>query len=309
MTDLCARVHEFADGELGADTAGSFRWHLASCKGCQAELEAILALRALALHGLSALARSLTEGPAAAAPSADRSAPNVIDPRTSAASRATMEVEVVEPGAGGCGGSAPRRSATPPCRCWRRPGSSGSGSAAAPAPRSAEDPVVGAAFAALAGGARPTDERFTYAAADRYQPPAPVMRGGQSVHPLSTEALARLEKRADQHGVVALLMSAGEWDRAEALIQRLPGTPELDNERAVLDLHRGRLDLAEGRLRSVLRARPHLSAPLWNLGLLYQRRGEINRARQTFSEVAARGEPGWSAEAERRARELAPAHP
>jgi hypothetical protein len=305
MTDLCARVHQFADGELGADTAGSFRWHLASCNGCQLELEMILALRALARQGLSALARSLTDEPAAAGSRADRSAPNVIDPRTSAASRATMEVEVVEP----------RRRRLP----WI--GGVPVGYAAVPmlavagfvalwigrsaGPAIAEDPVIGAAFAALAGSARPIDERFSYPAADRYQPPAPVMRGGPSVHPLPTKALARLEERVDQHGMVVLLMSAGEWDRAEALIQRLPGSPELDNERAVLDLHRGRLDLAERRLQSVLRARPRLSAPLWNLGLLYQRRGEIDRARQTFTEMAARGEPGWALEAERRARDLA----
>jgi predicted Zn-dependent protease len=130
------------------------------------------------------------------------------------------------------------------------------------------------------------------------------MRGGERVPVVPSQALARLEEREDRHGLAVLWMAAGQWDAAEALLQRMPPSPELDQERAVLDLHRGRLALAERRLLAVLRARPQLAAARWNLGLLYQRQGQRQLARQAFIRVAALSEPGWAVEAQRRAREL-----
>src|SRR4051812_10001269 len=45
MSARCADVHAFADGELPEDEAASFREHLAGCRRCQDEFEAIVALR------------------------------------------------------------------------------------------------------------------------------------------------------------------------------------------------------------------------------------------------------------------------
>jgi anti-sigma factor RsiW len=48
MTGRCADVHAFADGELADDEVVSFLEHLCDCPRCYTELDAVLALRALA---------------------------------------------------------------------------------------------------------------------------------------------------------------------------------------------------------------------------------------------------------------------
>jgi anti-sigma factor RsiW len=44
----CERVHAFADGELAGQERDRFIAHLRGCAACQAALESIVALRALA---------------------------------------------------------------------------------------------------------------------------------------------------------------------------------------------------------------------------------------------------------------------
>jgi anti-sigma factor RsiW len=43
----CADLHAFADGELPVAEVPSFLEHFCDCGGCQSELEAIFALKAL----------------------------------------------------------------------------------------------------------------------------------------------------------------------------------------------------------------------------------------------------------------------
>jgi cellulose synthase operon protein C len=276
MSDLCARVHEFADGELVEASAGSFEWHLAACSGCQDELESILAIRALALESLGDPTRT--------------SSTAAIDVEAPARARARRTRRILLAGAPALAAAGLL------LMLGTRPGGS-----------AATDPLVVQAFAAFGDrGERPLSERLAYAAADRHRPAPRVMRGARGVGAASPEALARLQEAGDQHGEAALWMAAGEWDRAATILDGLPASPEIDNDRAVLDMHRERLDAAEARLRRVVRDRPDLTAARWNLALIQQRRGDLSGAAQAFAAIAARHEPGWADEAKRRAAELAP---
>ena len=285
MNDVCARVHEFADGELVEETAGSFEWHLAACSGCQGELESILAIRALALESLGdPQSRPVQDGSsvgvsAGAAPLASRE---------QARARRTRRIFLA---------------ATPLL------------AAASFAlvlglrPRAQPDTaaMVAQAFEALGRrGERPTLERLAHAGAGRHRPPPRVMRGGDQGKVPPSEALLRLEEAGDPHGMAALLVAARDWDGAETVLAPLPSTPEVENDRAVVEMQRGRLDAAEARLRGVLRARPEQPAALWNLALIQQQRGDRAGASRAFAAIAVRGELGWSAEARRRAADLAP---
>ena len=166
--------------------------------------------------------------------------------------------------------------------------------------------MVAQAFDALGRrGERPTLERLAHAGADRHRPPPRVMRGGGPEKVPPSEALLRLEEAGDQHAMATLHVAARDWDRAETVLAQLPSTPEVENDRAVLEMKRGRLDAAEARLRGVLRARPDQPAALWNLALLQEQRGDWAGASRAFAAIAARGEPGWSVEARRRAADLA----
>lgn len=276
MNDICARVHEFADGELVEESAGSFEWHLAACAGCQGELESILAIRALALESLG--------DPKKTSSSARIDA----EDRARARARRTRRILLAATPALAAAGLL--------LVLGKRP----EGSAAT-------DPLVVQAFAGFGDrGERPLPERLAYAAADRHRPAPRVMRGARAVREASPQALSRLQDAGDQHGEAALWMAAGEWDRAAAILAKLPASPELENDRAVLDMHRERLDAAEARLRRVLRDRPDLTAARWNLALIQQRRGDLAGAAQAFAAIAAQDEPGWSDEARKRAAELAP---
>jgi cellulose synthase operon protein C len=276
MNDICGRVHEFADGELIEESAGSFEWHLAACSGCQGELESILAIRALALESLGdARSRSVRGGLGASAA-----------PRLSRAQRARRIFVAATPVLVAASfalvlGLRPRT----------RPDTTA---------------MVAQAFDALGRrGERPTLERLAHAGADRHRPPPRVMRGGGAGKVPPSEALLRLEEAGDQHGLATLHVATRDLDRAETVLAQLPSTPEVENDRAVLEMKRGRLDAAEVRLRGVLRARPDQPAALWNLALLQEQRGDRAGASRAFAAIAARGEPGWSVEARRRADDLA----
>jgi cellulose synthase operon protein C len=266
MSDICARVHEFADGELMEEASLSFEWHIAACASCQVELESIMAIRAMALESLG-------------------------DRRTRRRSRPRWRILST---------ALPLAAAA----CLAFVFARGMGQ------RPAGDGDVGAAFAALADpGERPLTERLAYAATIPHRPPPRVMRRGARPKVASPSALSRLQEQGDQHGVAALLLAAGDRDQAEAVLARLPGSPELENERAVLDMQRDRLAEAEERLQRVMRDRPSLRAAQWNLALVRQRRGDRAGARQAFSAIADGGEPGWAEEARQRVADLGPAGP
>jgi len=48
MTGVCEKLQVFADGELPLDEVPAFERHFADCSSCQAELEDVLLLEALA---------------------------------------------------------------------------------------------------------------------------------------------------------------------------------------------------------------------------------------------------------------------
>jgi anti-sigma factor RsiW len=62
MSELCAKVDPFADGELSPEEAEAFRDHLAECATCQAELLEILQLQALGQAARPAAAPSVGIG-------------------------------------------------------------------------------------------------------------------------------------------------------------------------------------------------------------------------------------------------------
>lgn len=281
--DQLDRAHAFADGELAAPEAARFRAHLASCRSCQAELEDVLRLT-----NLGAL----------------------LEPRAGLSNDARPAPGVAE------------RRVLPH---WMR--RSGSGRTA-----------LGAAVVALAAAAavlvfvkQPKDEgglgddweqrsvevRLSYPGADKHKPYDVPRGGGVVAGAISLERLARLEKRGDQHGLGVGLFLRGEVQQAEKALWAAPATPAVKSDRAALLLARAAASReppkpGEGEpiadaltlLAQALEADPKLSAARWNQGLALRELGLTLAAAEAFTDVAALGEPGWSAEAGARASAL-----
>jgi Tfp pilus assembly protein PilF len=105
-------------------------------------------------------------------------------------------------------------------------------------------------------------------------------------------------------GELALWLWAGDQEQAGALAGQAGHDADADNDLAVLDLRRGRLDEAKVRLDRVLARHPDHPAALWNRALLFERRGEVAAAIRDYQAVAARQESGWSDEARERTARL-----
>lgn len=170
-------------------------------------------------------------------------------------------------------------------------------------PRTASLPDTPEAFLSHASTRR-LEARVTHPGADGYRPYEVMRSGGTAPQPLPMREMARLEEAGDERGVAMAFLLRGELDQASAHLDKLPASPDLDTDRAVLALQRGAPEEALPLLERALKARPGHPQALWNRGLAMQGLGLWLKAAESFEQVAALKEPGWSQEAAERARRL-----
>jgi len=290
MTDSCERLHAYIDDELAADDRIAFETHLATCDACGHELPRLLAVMAA------------LDDAAAAAADAKSGAPRL----------------ALVPGAGDAaaeptGGSRGPASARPKRRLqrWIATGLAGALAAAAAAllvihPAAPPAPPVIASLADQLGPTRSIEPRLSYPGADRYRP-LDVARGARSSESISIERMGQLEHAKDLHGVAVAALLAGERERAARFFALAPPTPQVDSDRAVLELMDGSQDALERALDNVdraLKAAPNNPAALWNRSLVLAALNLPLASARELDRVVALGEPGWADEAKTRAASL-----
>ena len=170
-------------------------------------------------------------------------------------------------------------------------------------PRADAPPDTPEAFLAHASTRR-LEARVTHPGADRYKPYEVMRSSGPATQPLPMREMARLEEAGDERGVAMAFLLRGELAQASAHLDKLPASPDLDTDRAVLALQRGAPEEALPLLERALKARPGHPQALWNRGLAMQGLGLWLKAAESFEQVATLKEPGWSQEAQTRARQL-----
>ena len=94
----------------------------------------------------------------------------------------------------------------------------------------------------------------------------------------------------------AYLLS-GDPERAEAYLDQVPRSPDVDSDRALAALGRGDLERALGLLDGAVQAAPDLLRAHWNRGVVLRAMSLQLAAAAEFQHVAEKGEPGWSDEA------------
>ena len=281
--DQLDQVHAFADGELAAPEAARVRVHLASCRFCQAELEDVLQVTNLGAL-LEPRAGNDTGGKPKPGVAERRLLPHWM--RRSGGGRTALRAAVV---------------------------------------------ALAAAAAVIVFVKPPKDEgglndeweqrnlevRLSYPGADKHKPYDVPRGGGAAPGAIPLERLARLEKKGDQHGLGVGLLLRGEVQQAEKALAAAPPSPAVKSDRAALLLARATTTREQPKpgegepiadaltlLGQALEADPKLSAARWNQGLALRELGLTLAAAEAFAEVAALGEPGWSAEAGARASAL-----
>ena len=282
-SDIHDLVHAFADGELEPAEAESFRQHLGTCEQCQAELDDILQLQALSgrlatLEAKQAPAPEQTARPpikvSAESPRPSQE-PRAFKPAWSRRRRAGLAVVL--------GGALAAAFAL---AVLRNPG---------------VGPEGGGHEALALAPTRSLEARLSYGGASAWRPYG-VKRSGTEraleMVPLSTQA--KLEKAGDVHGLATTYLLRGERDSAAEYLGKLSTSPDVDSDRAVVALSKGELEQALILLEGVLEKAPRHAPALWNRGLVLRELGLELLAAESFGQVAALNEPGWSEEARER---------
>jgi hypothetical protein len=152
---------------------------------------------------------------------------------------------------------------------------------------------------------RPIDPRLSDPRADvygRFQ----QMRGAgdEAAPPASYALLDQLERRGDLHGLINRLLLDRDLAHARARLEALGADARFDNERAVVALLDDHPDQALRLTTALLARQPRTPQALWNRALALRDLHAEEAAAAAFETLAALGEPGWSEEARRRARDL-----
>jgi anti-sigma factor RsiW len=291
MTDRCDHLHAYVDGELDEAEVTEFEAHLASCEACIAELPRLLALLE-ALEGAARAAR-------AAAPARPQPAGLTVIPGGRSARTAPP------PG--------PELAAPRPVhrRTWMW--TSGIAAAAAAAliltiiPR--KPPVPDAmAIAKAVGETRPFEVRLSAPGADGYHPMNMARGAAPGPAPERMDRLGRLELQREQahdwRGEAAVALFAGDRDRAARALASAPTSPEVESDRAAVELIDGdpaALVRALDHVDRALAAAPNLPIALWNRALILAALDLPLAAAGELDRVVALREPGWADEARQRA--------
>lgn len=308
MTDHCESLHAYVDEELDSDDHLAFETHLASCDACNAELPRLLAL----LTALDTVAEA-AEAASGVLPGGARltlitggldpdkqldAAPEAASAASAAPSNAPPDAPVI---------SRPARR-----RPWRiAAGATGAAGALAVAAglllyfRQPPAPVVVSLQGEL-GPTRSIEARLSYPGTERYRQ-LDVARGAQSSEAISMNRMLELEHAKDWHGLAVASLLAGDRERAARSFSQAGSSPQVDSDRAALDLVAGSPAALERALEEVdraLAARPNDAAALWNRALVLAGLNLPLAAARELDQVTALGEPGWADEARMRAQAL-----
>ncbi|NOJ92582.1 CHAT domain-containing protein [Corallococcus coralloides] len=304
MTVLCEQLAAFVDGELPPEEAEAFQAHLATCAECQAGLEdqvqASLLVQAAADERAASGART---GPVAS-PHPEEG------PEAPAAGPGLRAV----PGTGGRSGPIPDAGARSPSArprgraAWERRRVAGFAAAAAAVVlavlwvgRPWRSTETARALPFALASARPLEGRLSHPGLADYRATG-TMRGGADGRPeLDLKVLSELEAKGDLHGVATAWLAAGDFERAERILERLPSSPAVMGDLALAALGRAQPERALTFVESGLETAPDDARLHWNRGLALQALSLELAAAAEFSRVAQAKEPGWSTEATERA--------
>jgi len=280
MIVSCENLGAFADGELPPDQAEAMREHLATCQACQANLEDILQLQFLEAQ-LRQQANQRQEQP-----SEERHQPRTMsgarlssDPHRRRDLQRPRQKQRVILIVGGVLAVAASLAIILYVRDFGRRGF-------APTELARELPY------------RPIEARLSYAGLSAYRPYSVPAGGSGAIAPIAHRELAELEAKQDWQALAAAYLWTGNPERAALYLERAGRSPEIENDRAVLDIVRGNHSAALALVNQVLSEHPKQSQALWNRALLLSRYGLPLGSAEAWSAVAALGEPGWSKEAE-----------
>jgi CHAT domain-containing protein/putative zinc finger protein len=296
MTDRCEHLDAYVDGELGDDEHAAFEAHLATCDACHAELPRLLALMAALDTAVDATAR------AAVGSTRLTVLPGGLDaPRPSA----PAGLDAPRPSAPAEHKPAPRRPVVR--RSWQlAAGIAGTLALAAGLLVILRPATRPPAVASLQGDLRPTrslEARLSYPGAAQHRP-VDVARGAQTPESISLDRLVELEHARNWHGLAVASLLAGDRERAVRSFAQAASTPEVDSDRAALELVDGSPAALERALEDVdraLAAAPGSGAARWNRALVLAGLNAPLAAARDLDRVAALGEPGWADEARTRA--------
>ncbi|HKA87114.1 MAG TPA: CHAT domain-containing protein [Haliangiales bacterium] len=155
---------------------------------------------------------------------------------------------------------------------------------------------------------RMIEDRVPFAAMDRHRAYVVARSGVASGETVPMALLGELEQSGNAVGVAAGHLVGRDFVRAEAALARSGDDPAVEPavevERAVAARGRGRLSDALNRLDGVLSRNPRHPQALWNRALVLRDLDLPLMAAEAWDASAALGEPGWSAEAKRRASDL-----
>jgi tetratricopeptide (TPR) repeat protein len=287
---LCSNLHPFIDGELDEAASAAFRQHLGGCATCPAEFEAAV------------LADAVAEG-------------NLIVGVTGA----TVEAPDAR-AAGSVGGthglgSAPRFTRRSRW-IWAVPGTLTLAAAAALLLWMRAPNDGGGALAMLVEDShRTVDARLAYPGypgLDRHRPlrrardRGALAQSSQAWLAGREQALARLEKERDQHGLAVASLLEGRPDEAETHLTKVPESAAVLSDAAAVAIERGDAVRAQTLAKRALTNEPRHPQSLWNLAVALQLQGAHAEAAAAFAAVAALGEAGWAEEARQRAAALTP---
>ena len=283
QTEMCERANRFIDGELAGAEDESFRNHLADCAACQKETEAALVLEFLVEQ---------------------------------AADRADVDERLDEPNA-------------PPTPWWKRrivwvavPGLIAAAAAVLLwVNRSESTALEGDALAVRFESAlRPTrsiEARLAFSGADSYReydvPRASATTGTIEKIPASVLAGFENEKTTEASSALAAaytLMGATELaeqilaEREAASAKGAAETATTLSDRAALALGANQPSRAVLHSSAAIVADDTLAAAKWNYALALSKLNLPLAAADAFDIVVKLGEPGWSNEAEKRAKTL-----
>ncbi|AFE05970.1 hypothetical protein COCOR_04698 [Corallococcus coralloides DSM 2259] len=304
MTVLCEQLAAFVDGELPPEEAEAFQAHLATCAECQAGLEDQVQASLLVQAAADARAASGAQTRSVASPASEGG------PAAPAAGPGLRAV----PGTGGQAGPVPdARTRSPSARprgraAWDRRRVAGFAAAAAAVvlavlwvgrPWRSTETARALPFALAA--ARPLEGRLSHPGLADYRATG-TMRGGADGRPeLDLKVLSELEAKGDLHGVATAWLAAGDFERAERILERLPASPAVMGDLALAALGRAQPERALTLVEMGLESAPDDARLHWNRGLALQALSLELAAAAEFSRVAQAKEPGWSTEATERA--------
>ncbi|NTX14664.1 CHAT domain-containing protein [Myxococcus sp. CA051A] len=143
---------------------------------------------------------------------------------------------------------------------------------------------------------RPLEPRLSVPAADVHRPYVRPREERPSIA-VPLRELARLEESGDRAGIAASYLLHGDPQQGLAHLAHAPPSLNRDNDQAVAAFLLKRNDEALTWLDGLLETSPRHPQALWNRALVLREMGLHLLAASVFDEVAALGEPGWSAEA------------